>query len=204
MRNHNWLRSLTPAFALPLLLAAGCGDDATLITVKGKTLTVKEQSYGMSGTPAVPMNFCQPLYKDQFQVFLSDFEVCSAAKNKASNLTAFHSRETTSLRMIFPSFFMKNPNGTFKTNEFKVLATGDCSRNGGGSAAAFFAHNPAGAGVYDVYEEATSGTVSVTDFSSEMANIKGTYDLSFAGGDRITGSFDAFPCASIPGDYGKK
>ena len=213
MRNHPRLRFMAMARAASTasLLAVfavwvpGCGDNVTAYSVQGKTLTVMEQTYGLSGPGGAPVLYCQPLdQRGQYQVFIADVGLCSQFKNKTTNTTVFHSSDETNMRLIFPSSFIKNPNGTFKPNPFAVGKTGLCKQNvSGGSAVAVFAHNTAGQGIYDVQIEADTGTITVTDFSSIMSNIKGTFDLTF-GADHITGVFDAFPCTGgISPDYGK-
>lgn len=198
----------------PLLLVlcgatlAACGNSAKTVTVKGKTLTVLEAAYGTSGSPSSSAGltpFCQPLAAGQFEVIITDFVMCEQTKQKPTpvdNRTLFHSTESASLRMIFPSALKKNSDGSFMTNTFQVgsQTTSFCRNQSGGTAAAFFAHNSAGQSSFDVNEEANGGSISVTSYTMGAA-MQGTFDLTF-GSDHVTGSFDALYCSGLTAAYG--
>lgn len=183
----------------------GCGGGDS-VTVSGKTLHVVEQSYGITGGPAGidnGLNYCGVIdvSSGQFEVFLTDFGLCTQVSNGAGNATIFHSSDETNLRLVIPAGLMKNPNGTFKVNTFTVAATSHCTSNSSGAeAVAFFNYNIAGQATYDVSAEADSGTISITGYDAQSA-LRGTYDLVF-GGDHVKGTFDAAFCSGLKSTFG--
>ena len=196
-------------------VAAGCGSSDKTITVSGRTLKVAEQNYGTGGDLSDTTGaFCMPLVSKQFEILITDFAFCAGANKKQANNSLFHSTDEYNLRLITPgpSLLQKNPNGTFKTNDFKVASTANCTGNpNSAQAVAFFSHNSGAK--YDLNLEATDGTISITAYDGQ-SDLQGTYDLVFAGehvlgtfdltfgSDHVTGSFDALFCSGLTAAYG--
>jgi hypothetical protein len=152
--------------------------------------------------------FCGTLANGQYMVVLTDFSLCDQLHGDASSRYVFHTMDETNLRLVFPSTLCKtyNPNAPAcasppqmkaPVNSFTVGKT-TCSDTPSGvfQAAAFFAHNTAGAADYDVNALADSGTITVTYPDQGANELKGTFDLTF-GADHITGSYDALYCRGV-------
>ena len=194
---------LLAALSLPLLAvaAAGCGPDFPTYTVQGQKLIQMEANYS-TWTGAAP-SYCGTLdNRGQFEVVLSDSAICGQVHAKANNRTVFHSSAETNMRLVFPTFLMKNADGSFKTNKFTVGTT-DCKTTNpsGATAVAYFSHNATGSSTYDLNVQADSGSVSVTAYDGQ-SSLKGTFDLMFAG-EHVTGAFDTVFCMGLDPSYGQ-
>ncbi len=175
-----------------LLLLAGCGSGFPEVTSAGRTLLVKEQIYGQADY------FCGNLANGQFEVLLTDMALCDALKSGPTS-KALHTVEELNLRLIFPSTLTVVP----KVNTFKVGTT-DCSGNAapGTQATVYFSHNTAGNTSYDLNLQASSGTVSVTDYNKTAGALQGSYDVTI-GSDHLVGTFDAKLCGGVVPGVGK-
>ena len=183
----------TLLFAMLSASMLGCGGGPATITVASKTLMVKEQNYGMADY------YCDNLARGEFQVIISDIEVCDLLSADGGNVNAFHKSESSHLRMIFPSTLTVVP----KVNTFTV-GISDCvgSKGPDTQAIAFFSHSDGTNPTYTVNQPAGSGKINVTDYDKTANRLKSDFDLNFPN-DHVTGKFDALFCKSIVPGTGK-
>ena len=199
------LLSLSLASLSLASLAAGCSADPPSITVAAQKLVYVGQGFGqVFGAPL----FCDTLdSRGQFEVLITDFDLCSTLKPMANNQTLFHSGAETNLRLVFSSYLKRVP----KTNTFTVGKTADCKNApaGAANATAFFSHNTTN--TYDLHDEADSGTITVNEFDGmsdgsgnqvSVSEMKGSFNLMF-GSDNAIGSFDALFCKNLSPGLGK-
>ncbi|MSP60569.1 MAG: hypothetical protein EXR72_09565 [Myxococcales bacterium] len=175
--------------------AAGCGEKPPELTVMGQSLILKETDYGRGDY------FCPNLANGQFEVILSDYDVCSKLHEfnlpmevGKANKAAFHNSDNTNMRIIFPSALLV-------TSRKWVVGRNDCVSNAapGTEASVFFSHNVGMNHKYDLNVSADSGTITVTSTEkSEKDNneVTGTYDIIIAG-THLSGAFKALYCSGV-------